>query len=76
MDLPYAEYAHLFEVMFSGNYSDDEIKACRDQCRLDDYDPKDLSIADYVWLPITFRGDRVTIDWRDEWKIEDWDDVD
>lgn len=28
------------------------------------------SIADYVWLPIEFEGDRAVIRWRDEWRIE------
>lgn len=34
---------------------------------------RDTSIADYVWLPITFNGDRPEIRWYDEWKIEDFD---
>lgn len=29
------------------------------------------SLADYVWLPITFEGERVKICWRDEWRIEE-----
>ena len=29
--------------------------------------------ADYVWLPLRFDGDRVIIDWLDEWRIEDYD---
>ncbi|MET0975233.1 MAG: family 43 glycosylhydrolase [Leifsonia sp.] len=33
----------------------------------------DTSIADYVWLPIRFDGDGVSIDWHDEWRIEDFD---
>jgi hypothetical protein len=27
----------------------------------------------YVWLPIVFNNDRPTIQWRDEWRIEDFD---
>ena len=30
-------------------------------------------IADYVWLPIRFEGDMVYIDWKDEWRIEDYE---
>ncbi len=30
------------------------------------------SIADYVWLPITFDGDRAQIVWRDAWSPEDF----
>lgn len=31
----------------------------------------DTSIADYVWLPIRFEGDRPRIEWRDHWNLED-----
>lgn len=31
------------------------------------------SVADYVWLPLAFEGDRVCIRWQDEWKIEDYE---
>lgn len=31
------------------------------------------SIATYVWLPLRFENDRVLIDWKDEWKIEDYE---
>lgn len=31
------------------------------------------SVADYVWLPLVFEGDRVEMPWRDEWRIEDYD---
>lgn len=30
------------------------------------------SIANYVWLPIRFEGDRALIDWKDEWRIDDY----
>ena len=33
----------------------------------------DTSIADYVWLPIRFEGDRPVIDWRDEWSPDEYD---
>ena len=32
----------------------------------------DTSIADYVWLPLRFDGDRAIIDWRDEWRVDDF----
>jgi hypothetical protein len=32
----------------------------------------DTSIADYVWLPLRFEGERVIIDWHDEWCVEDF----
>ena len=33
----------------------------------------DTSVADHVWLPVCFEGDRPVIEWRDEWRIEDFD---
>jgi hypothetical protein len=29
-------------------------------------------VADYMWLPFRFDGVRLYLDWRDEWRIEDW----
>ena len=30
-------------------------------------------IADYVWLPITWNGDRPEIHWLDEWSPDDYE---
>jgi hypothetical protein len=30
------------------------------------------SIADYVWLPVEWQGEKPVIRWRDEWRIEDF----
>ena len=30
------------------------------------------SLADYVWLPLKFDGDIPIIEWRDEWRVEDF----
>jgi hypothetical protein len=32
----------------------------------------DTSIADYVWLPFRFDGERAFLDWHDEWRTEDF----
>lgn len=32
----------------------------------------DTSMADYVWLPLSFEGEKVKIAWRDAWRIEDY----
>lgn len=34
-------------------------------------DNVDTSIANYVWLPLRFEGNRACIDWKNEWKIEE-----
>lgn len=31
------------------------------------------SISRYVWLPIEFNGRQPVIDWRDEWRVEEFD---
>ncbi len=40
-------------------------------------DAKDMrinsSVFDYVWLPLRFEGNQVFIDWKEEWKIEDYE---
>lgn len=40
---------------------------------MEEFADVDTTIADYVWLPIRFEGDRPIIDWHDEWRIEDYD---
>ena len=33
---------------------------------------ENTSIADYVWLPLRFEDNRVVIEWKDEWRLEDY----
>ena len=33
---------------------------------------QNTSLADYVWLPVRFDGEMAYLDWRDEWRIEDY----
>ena len=33
----------------------------------------DTSAADYVWLPLKFEDGRALIEWKDEWKLEDYE---
>lgn len=32
----------------------------------------DTSLADYVWLPLRFEGQHAFLDWREEWRVEDY----
>lgn len=34
---------------------------------------ENTSIADYVWLPIRFDGEMAYIDWKDQWRTEDYE---
>lgn len=40
---------------------------------MEEFADVDTTIADYVWLPIRFDGDRPSIEWLDEWRIEDFE---
>lgn len=33
---------------------------------------EETGTADYVWLPIRFDGETPRIDWKDEWRVEDY----
>jgi hypothetical protein len=39
--------------------------------RMEDMSEKNISIAEYVWLPIKFENGIPKIYWYDEWRIED-----
>ena len=34
---------------------------------------RNTSIADYVWLPFRFDGEMAYLDWKDEWRLEDYE---
>ncbi|PZQ49558.1 MAG: hypothetical protein DI555_23830 [Novosphingobium pentaromativorans] len=36
-------------------------------------DSVDTSRSTYVWLPLSFDGDRPYIEWKDEWSISDYE---
>lgn len=42
---------------------------------MEEFAEVDSSIADYVWLPIRFDGDRPVVDWRDEWSPEEFENA-
>ena len=69
MDLKYEEYAEGFRRMFDPDFQGEK--------KLDEKFGNDLtrntSIADYVWLPIRFDGEMPYLDWKDEWRIEDYE---
>lgn len=78
MDLNYDEYAELFELMFRPDGDKSRLEELRKRFPADTGD--NTSIADYVWLPLRFAEPdvehplgMVTIDWLDEWRIEDYD---
>lgn len=62
----YQKTANQFKAVFD---PDIEYAATED----DHNDLKvDTSIANYVWLPIRFEGEMPYLDWKEEWKVEDY----
>lgn len=71
MELEYPYYAKLFADAFDPN-ADAEVKAAAN-AGLADLPKEKTREADYVWLPIRFDGEMAYIDWRDEWRIEEYE---
>ena len=66
MDRKYERYAAWYEGAFSGNKALAEANA----------EPpivNETRIADYVWLPFRWDGEMGYLDWKDEWRIEDYE---
>lgn len=68
MNLQYQDYKQNFEAIFNPE---------ADQSRLKPTGHSDqalnTSLADYVWLPFRFDGDMAYLDWKDEWRIEEYE---
>ena len=66
MDYQYESYRDKFERLFRDN----------DQSVIHDREllaKENTSIADYVWLPFRFDGEMAYLDWKDAWRIEDYE---
>lgn len=82
MDVPAAFCEELLDGVCSGRVPLKEAASFREelivkfrltQLRERLIDSDNTADADYVWLPLRFEGDRPIIDWRDEWRIEDYE---
>lgn len=79
MHLNYHFYSKAYDYLFNGRR--EEIPELAAQMGISPEDVKETfadttrntSISDYVWLPLRFEGDMVYIDWKDEWKLEDYE---
>lgn len=86
--LQYTDYADCFEAMFDKDcgkrvdWSKAMEKTAQHNIQTGEsvlFSPEckdNTSIADYVWLPIRFEGERPIIDWRDEWSLSEYEDED
>jgi beta-galactosidase len=39
----------------------------------DKWNPKDLTDSRYIWLPVQFKNNVVTVEWLNEWSLDSWD---
>jgi hypothetical protein len=71
MDASYPEYARAFDIMFDPDATAEErAEAGRIMASIP---PEKTREADYVWLPFRFEGEMAFLDWRDEWRIEEFE---
>ena len=68
-DYDYTHYGPLYDRLFDPDVE----KTPADWALLANLPQEDTRNADYVWLPILFDGDTVKIEWRDSWKLEDYE---
>ena len=74
MDLRYEDYASMFERMFSGALTPEDLeKIGKSREKSVATEVENTSVADYVWLPIRFDGEMAYIDWKDEWRIDEYE---
>lgn len=72
MDLEYSRYAKLFKQAFDLELESE--KSVREmEAYIGNDSRRNTSIANYVWLPLRFDEDMVYIDWKEKWKIEDYE---
>lgn len=70
--LDYEIYSKLFKNAFDlDRKTEDTVKEM--VAYLGDDSHRHTAISDYVWLPLRFDGDMIYIDWKDEWRIEDYE---
>lgn len=76
--LPYEVYAEAYEWTFDRDCGARDRWAELKQIERDHGVPEDRIFkcdtqnADYVWLPFRFDGDMAYLDWKDEWRLEDY----
>lgn len=66
MDKQYPIYREMFEKIFSGRAEEFDFSRMGEQV------VENTAIADYVWLPIRFEGEKPVIHWLDSWRWEDF----
>jgi hypothetical protein len=66
--------AGLFDLLFRLTPADVSKLPLKEQPAEESNIPNsNTAFANYVWLPIRFEGDLPVIDWKDEWRLEDYE---
>lgn len=66
-------YSQSIQNLFQKAYSSPQSLTESEISVLKDNEATNTSLARYVWLPIRFDGDRPQIEWRSEWKLDEYD---
>ncbi len=67
MDIPYARVHNAFIAAFDPEAEESFKKKWPMPSIV-----KRMNLADYVWLPLRFDGEMAYLDWKDEWRTEDY----
>lgn len=85
MFLDYEDYADNFRAMFDPSYHK-TVDWERTMQKVKRYEAQtgtqvkfttdckdDTSISSYVWLPLRFEGEMIYVDWRNEWRLDEYE---
>lgn len=72
MDLKYEIYSELYENAFNPEKKSEENLKKMVEYQGDERH-RHTAIADYVWLPIRFNGEKPYIEWQDKWTLDDFE---
>ena len=67
-----ARLADIFTRVIAGTYDPEHYQATeeerREMYRANQLETANTQIADYVWLPIEWEGEKPVLRWQDRWK--------
>ncbi len=77
MEQKYEDYARMFELIFDPDADKAELAELMKEKMPEGAgagnQKENTSIADYVWLPFRFDGEMAYLDWKEEWRLEDYE---
>ena len=74
MHLRYQDYGEWFRLRFAEERTpEEEARMAELQKLLPPDSAMDTSKARYVWLPFRFEGEMGILDWRDQWRLDEFE---